>query len=240
LFGTALLLSSSIFLHTASAADGPVVLPIKSGAAEAVYVSGRMINEITPPFKNTKWITECKECVKKDDGKLYVSMNGNKFIQLILKDADKVYEETFSVTLITEKAMAGQHIVLKADIDMRSSSVSQEYKSNDYIDFLRELMRDVALDKLPRSFVTEQNPDKLLPTFQVGPVKLVNFQNKIGGSLIVEYFSLVNESDVTIDLQQRNFYQDGVKSISFRPNKVLSPGEKTVMYRVVEKKRQAR
>jgi hypothetical protein len=208
--------------------QGPATVRVSPGSSTYINVSSFMMNELIVPFEKPKLVqfldANSRASVQQDGSSIYVSTEGEEFIQLIVKDRDAPDAPGFSVTLIPVEDIPGQHIVIKPEGGLgEATSSAASLNTNDYEDMLRELMRDAARDVIPSGFTRDPAWDG--QTLQIGPVVAQATDRLIGTYFTIEYFRLTNTGASTVELVEPNFRRTGVRAISFVRDVLLAPGQ---------------
>lgn len=204
------------------------VVPVGAGASTYINVSARMMNEIVVPYANPRVVkflkASSKASIQQDGNSIYVSTGQEEFIQLIVKDADAPSAPGFSVTLIPVEDIPGQHVVLQTEGGASATAGSSEsLSSSDYVDMLRELVREAAREKLPEAY--QREGQWAGATLQVGPVIGRSLYRAIGSQFAVEYYELRNGGAIGVELVETNFATQGVRAIAFVDAVALAPGQ---------------
>lgn len=220
----------------------PIVLKMRPGVGESVNVSGLLMNEIVTPFEHPRVITDSAAEIKKDGDTLYVSMNGQEVAQLIIKDADSIYKDSFSLTLTSAPDLPGQHIDVRPAIELTRRKQKDDPVRGaalEHEDMVREYMRGVVMAEttsdiahLPEGMVKAEK--MALTGFQAGPVFARPKYQLNGVDVQVKVFEMRNQGQFRVELSESNFYQEGVKGVAFYPKTILAPGESTVLYIIAD------
>ncbi len=213
---------------TRSASTAPGVVTVGAGASTYINVSARMMNEIVVPFANPRVVkflrASSRASIQQDGNSIYVSTGNEEFIQLIVKDADAPTAAGFSVTLIPVEDIPGQHVVLRTEGGGSAAAGGGEsLTASDYVDLLRELMREAARETLPPAYSRDGGWGGA--TLQVGPVQGRSLYRAIGSQFVVEYYELRNAGAAGVELVETNFATKGVRAIAFMESVVLAPGQ---------------
>jgi len=205
---------------------------VGAGASTYINVSARMMNEIVVPYANPRVVKFLKPSsrasIQQDGNSIYVSTGQEEFIQLIVKDADSPTSPGFSVTLMPVEDIPGQHVVLQAEGGGSiTAGRGEALSSSDYVDMLRELVREAARETLPDAYAKETQWAG--ETLQVGPVMGRSLYRAIGPQFIVEYYELRNGGAMGVELVETNFASKGVRAIAFVDAVALAPGQASRM-----------
>ena len=214
-------------------ARSPRTVRLKDGVNEVVYLSTTMPNRIATPFSKPKVID-----VDAVDWKV---VGQDVYLIPKTKDATGVFitdeapgSSVASLTVIP-KEIIGQNILLALDKPAAPQLASaKEMKDNspDYMDQVRLMMKMVALGQTPPGFAeTPLNVgvarfDQLMVT----PVKQL-----AGQTLDLFIYRLDSMAKVPVELQESNFYQEGVRAVAFWPNLILLPRESTQIFILADK-----
>jgi hypothetical protein len=206
----------------------PGVVTVGAGASTYINVSARMMNEIVVPYANPRVVkflrASSRASIQQDGNSIYVSTGNEEFIQLIVKDADAPTAPGFSVTLIPVADIPGQHVVLRAEGGGTATAGSSEsLNAADYVDLLRELMREAARETLPPTY--QRDGGWSGATLQVGPILGRSLYRAIGTQFVVEYYELRNSGAAGVELVETNFATKGVRAIAFVDAVALAPGQ---------------
>ena len=206
----------------------PGVVTVAAGASTYLNVSARMMNEIVVPYANPRVVkflrASSRASIQQDGNSLYVSTGNEEFIQLIVKDADAPSAPGFSVTLLPVQDIPGQHVVLRAEGGGAATAGSGESRNAaDYVDLLRELMREAARETLPTTYVRDGGWSGA--TLQAGPIIGRSLYRAIGSQFVIEYYELRNSGAGGVELVETNFATKGVRAIAFVDAVALAPGQ---------------
>lgn len=207
----------------------PGVVTVGAGASTYINVSARMMNEIVVPFANPRVVkflrASSRASIQQDGNSIYVSTGNEEFIQLIVKDADAPTAAGFSVTLIPVEDIPGQHVVLRTEGggSAAAGGGGESLTASDYVDLLRELMREAARETLPPAYSRDGGWGGA--TLQVGPVQGRSLYRAIGSQFVVEYYELRNAGAAGVELVETNFATKGVRAIAFMDSVMLAPGQ---------------
>lgn len=205
----------------------PGVVTVGTGGSTFINVSAKMMNEVVVPYANPRVVKflkpSSKASIQQDGNSIYVSTGHEEFIQLIIKDGDAPTAPGFSVTLIPVEDIPGQHIVLRAEGSQDAGPSYDSLNAADYVDMLRELMREAARETLPPVYSRDAGWNGV--TLQVGPVTGRGLYRSVGNSFVVEYYELYNGGASGIELVETNFAQKGVRAVAFIDAVALAPGQ---------------
>lgn len=226
--------------QTASAQNGPNVLEVTAGNPEYVAISARMLNEVITPYSNPRLITFLPEgttaSIEEDGHSLYISPGDEEFVQVIIKDSEQSGAPGLNITFMPQEDIRAQTIILKAVVDESTGAMqtrNEELVTNDYVDLLRELMRDAVREVLPSGFTKDAQWNGY--RIQVGPIIGDPQKRAIGTDFAIEYYRLTNTSATTVELVEPNFKDEGVRAVAFIDYVVLAPGQTTGMVWVRER-----
>jgi hypothetical protein len=209
----------------------PGTVTVGTGGSTYINVSARMMNELVVPYVNPRIVKflrpSSKASIQQDGSSIYVSTGNEEFIQLIVKNADVPSVPGFSVTLIPVEDIPGQSVVLKTAGGEDAVSGGASLAAADYVDLVRELMREAARETLPGGYARDQQWGGA--SLLVGPVSGRSLYRAVGTHFAVEYFELVNTGATGVELVEPNFAQKGVRAIAFPDSVVLAPGQSARM-----------
>ena len=220
---------AAVASRATATATAPGVVTVGAGASTYINVSARMMNEIVVPFANPRVVkflrASSRASIQQDGNSIYVSTGNEEFIQLIVKDADAPTAAGFSVTLIPVEDIPGQHVVLRTEGggSAAAGGGGESLTASDYVDLLRELMREAARETLPPAYSRDGGWGGA--TLQVGPVQGRSLYRAIGSQFVVEYYELRNAGAAGVELVETNFATKGVRAIAFMDSVVLAPGQ---------------
>ena len=209
-------------------------MEVNLGEARYVNVSGTMLNEIVTPYSNPKLIKflsdDSSALIEEDGSSIYVATGDENFIQLIIKDGDVIGAPGINIALVPAADIRAQTIVLKPSVAGGAFPLtprSQQLRTNDYVDLIRELMRDAARNVLPTGFTRDSQWQG--GRIAAGPVIGKPLQRMVGTDFVIEYYSLTNTGATAVELTEPNFNIDGVRAIAFVDVVILAPGQTTKM-----------
>ena len=108
-----------------------------------------------------------------------------------------------------------------------ASKEASALNSSDYVDLLRELLRQGARDQIPDGYTKDANWHG--SRIQVGELVGEPAKRYLGNALALEFFVVKNTGPVAIELAEPNFVHNGVRAIAFVDKHILSPGGATRM-----------
>ena len=209
----------------------PGTVTVGTGGSTYINVSARMMNELVVPYVNPRIVRflkpSSKASIQQDGSSIYVSTGNEEFIQLIVKNADVPSAPGFSVTLIPVEDIPGQSVVLKTSGGEDAVGGGASLAVADYVDLVRELMREAARETLPGGYARDQQWGGA--SLLVGPISGRSLYRAVGAQFAVEYFELVNTGATGVELVEPNFAQKGVRAIAFPDSVVLAPGQSARM-----------
>jgi hypothetical protein len=135
-----------------------------------------------------------------------------------------------NIALVPSADIRAQTIVLKPTATGGAFPMtprSEQLRTNDYVDLIRELMRDAARNVLPHGYTTDSQWEG--GRLAVGPVVGNPMQRMVGTEFVIEYYQLTNTGASAVELTEPNFNIDGVRAIAFVDVVILAPGQSTTM-----------
>lgn len=215
-------------------AVGLSTLDVTLGKTKFINVSSRMANELITPYQNPQLIKFIREqtdaSISSSGSSIYVSTGSEEFVQLLIKNADAPAQPAISLVLLPAEDVEPQHIMLNpVGVAFGASKEDSDTKlgSANYVDMLRELIREAARDDVPQGYAKDPvwNGTKI----QVGTVVGEPSKRLVGNTLAVEYFVLQNTGASRVELVEQNFKMPGVRAIAFINEVLLAPGQATRM-----------
>lgn len=203
-----------------------------------VYVSQKMTNEIVTPFEDPLIIydEQTGSSVNKNRNIIYVDMDPNgDFLQLLIRDRSND-GPSINLFLMPQTDILGNAVTLEVEgVQSKSDAENhQTYTNMAYVDMLKELMRDAVLDRVGSGFTKDSSWLDGVP-FQIGNLMVRPTSIWKSGKLNIEKWTVINTSDQNVTLTEENFYQEGVRGVSFYPSLMLSVNEATTLFRIVDK-----
>jgi conjugal transfer pilus assembly protein TraK len=203
------------------------VVNFSEGQSSFVELSLKNLNLIKFPSSGIRVYTSSKLLdIKIDEGNVFV-----KFLEEGIVSPQEVFfvipsAGVFSMILIPKEIPAQTIIVnlLKEDI---SDALKWE-TSHSYVAGLKELIKNMYEERLPRGFaVKEVNEDKS----SWKEVRMVLKRIYSGATLQGEVYELTNISKEPVKFIENEFYEKGILAVSLDRHE-LKPGQKTELYLV--------
>lgn len=209
----------------------PVTLSTSLGMNEMIQVSNRLPNQITVPFTKPEVIdiSSIEYIVK--DNVIYLQPTGTEPVGIYIHDKDHPGAGSISLTLLP-RDLPGQNVYISVDNFNSSKAKEDIYAANDYIEYIKVVMRAVGKGQVPDSFVmTEMEKIKSV----MGPIAATSSKRLSGSSFDLFSYELQNTSENPITLSEQSFYQKRVRAVAFWPHILLTSGQKTTVWIMVGK-----
>jgi len=192
-----------LFCNGASASEsrdgsGSPTVDVTLGKTKFINISSRMVNELIVPYSNPKLIKFIREqsdaSIDKSGSSIYVSTGTEEFIQLLIKNGDAPEQPAISLVLLPAEDIEPQHIALNpvgvAFSTGKEEESSEMLGSENYVDMLRELIREAARDEVPQGYA--KDPGWSATQIKIGAIVGKPAKRLVGNALAVEYFLLQN------------------------------------------------
>jgi conjugal transfer pilus assembly protein TraK len=217
----------------ASEVLGLSVVNFSEGQSSFVELSLKNLNLIKFPSSGIRVYTSSKLLdIKIDEGNVFV-----KFLEEGMVAPQEVFfvipsSGVFSMILVP-KEIPAQTVIVKLPKEDISEALEWE-KSHSYISGLKELIKNMYEERIPRGFaLKEANEDKT----RWKEVKMVLKKVYLGATLQGEVYELTNVSKDPLRFTENEFYEKGILAVSIDRHE-LKPGEKTELYLVKKSRTQ--
>lgn len=215
---------------------------VRPGVNEILSISRGYMNRIVTPYSRPKVIATEEKAVTVKDNVLYVVTEEEAPLSLFITEGDS-QEEALSLTLIPQ-GIPGREITLRSPGNQVNQGtpnlVAEKWeKSQPYLSTIEELLRTLALGKIPTGYKFQSASDDSVPLCRQTGLN-ANFrtgQMLIGHNLTVYIGVLSNTTDRPIEFSEESCGNWDVAAVSAFPSHTISPGKKTEVY--VVKKRQS-
>lgn len=216
-------------------ASGSSTVDVTLGKPKFINLSSRMVNELIVPYSNPKLIKFIREqtdaSISSSGSSIYVSTGTEEFIQLLIKNGDAPEQPAISLVLLPAEDIEPQHIALNpvgaAFATGPEEESSDSLGSENYVDMLRELVREAARDDVPQGYA--KDPGWSETQLKIGAIVGDPAKRLVGNGLAIEYFLLRNTGPSRVELVEENFKAKGVRAIAFINEVLLAPGQATRM-----------
>ncbi|RYY74442.1 MAG: conjugal transfer protein TraK [Gammaproteobacteria bacterium] len=215
---------------------------IRPGVNEIISISKGYMNRIVTPYSEPKAMATQKGAVTVKDNVLYVITKDSSPLSVFITEGDS-QEEAISITLIPQEIPPREITLRNSGSQSQSTSqnlVAEKWeKAQPYLSTLEELLRTLALGKLPTGYKFQNAVEGELPRCRQAGLD-ANFlvgQMLTGHNLSVFIGVLTNTSDKPIEFSEASCGDWDVAAVSAFPSHTLQPGKKSEVY--VVRKRQS-
>jgi conjugal transfer pilus assembly protein TraK len=228
----------------------PQTLQVKPGINELMPIAVGHLNRLVMPFDNPV-VTTTSQATTSTKGKIvYVATADETPVTLYITPGDN-QDIALSLTLIPKRIPAREiHLSLDQETYKRltqwqrqnmTSSGQPANQEQDYITTLKQLFRDLGLQKTPAGFsLRDPNQSEQIHCHQ-DRVKIYTGQLLEGQELLI-FVGIARNTGVTpLEFDERACAstQDEVLAVAAWPKVVLGPGESTELYVAVRRKDEA-
>lgn len=218
------------------------VVNIRPGVNELLSVSRGYMNRIITPYSNPKVFATEEKAVTVKDNVLYVITESESPLSIFITEGDS-QDEAINITLIPEGIPSREITLRNSSIQSRQGTanlVAEHWeKSQPYLSTIEQLLRTLALGKVPTGYKFQSNVEGEIPVCRQAGLKanFISGQMLIGHNLSVYIGVLTNVTDKPIEFSEESCGDWDVAAVSAFPTHTLPPGKKTEVY--VVKKRQS-
>jgi conjugal transfer pilus assembly protein TraK len=230
----------------AATSVAPQTLQVKPGINELMPIAVGHLNRLVTPFDNPV-VTTTSQATTSTKGRIvYVATADETPVTLYITPGDN-QDIALSLTLIPKRIPA-REIHLRLDQEtykrltqwQRQNTTSSDKPANqeqDYITTLKQLFRDLGLQKTPAGFSLRDPSQSEQIQCHQGRVRIHTGQLLEGQELLI-FVGVARNTGVTpIEFDERSCAstQDEVLAVAAWPKGVLGPGESTELYVAVRR-----
>jgi conjugal transfer pilus assembly protein TraK len=228
----------------------PQTLQVKPGINELMPIAVGHLNRLVTPFDNPV-VTTTSQATTSTKGKIvYVATADETPVTLYITPGDN-QDIALSLTLIPKRIPAREiHLSLDQETYKRltqwqrqntTSSDKPPNQEQDYITTLKQLFRDLGLQKTPAGFSLRDPSQSEQIHCHQDRVKIHTGQLLEGQDLLIYVGVARNTGVIPIEFDERACAstQDEVLAVAAWPKVVLGPGESTELYVAVRRKDEA-
>jgi conjugal transfer pilus assembly protein TraK len=234
----------------AATSVAPQALQVKPGINELMPIAVGHLNRLVTPFDNPV-VTTTSQATTRTQGKIvYVATADETPVTLYITPGDN-QDIALSLTLIPKRIPAREiHLSLDQETYKRLTQWQQKTKDSsgqsvnqeqDYITTLKQLFRDLGLQKTPAGFSLRDPSQTEQIQCHQDRVRIRTGQLLEGQDLLI-FVGVARNTGVTpIEFDERACAstQDEVLAVAAWPKVVLGPGESTELYVAVRRKDEA-
>ncbi|MDD5056530.1 MAG: type-F conjugative transfer system secretin TraK [Sideroxydans sp.] len=202
------------------------VVPVGNDGTRVVLLSKVFTNRISTPFSAPRVIDSSNVDIKQDGSSIFVSPKTTDPFAIYVTGSEPG-DQVISLTLIP-KDIPAQTIVLQAD----TTTVVRQQKTESYTQQLVDLLRRVALGKVPDGFSEGRMPNAVAIN---GELSITPKSRYSGSWMDIYRYTILNNSKETVELSETSFYRKGVRAVAIYPNLTLRSGDTTDVYVVADK-----
>jgi conjugal transfer pilus assembly protein TraK len=231
----------------AATSVAPQTLQVKPGINELMPIAVGHLNRLVTPFDNPV-VTTTSQATTSTQGKIvYVATADETPVTLYITPGDN-QDIALSLTLIPKRIPAREiHLSLDQETYKRLTQWQQRTKDSsdkpanqeqNYITTLKQLFRDLGLQKTPAGFsLRDPSQTEQIHCYQ-DRVRIRTGQLLEGQDLLIFVGVARNTGVVPIEFDERACAstQDEVLAVAAWPKVVLGPGESTELYVAVRRK----
>jgi conjugal transfer pilus assembly protein TraK len=234
----------------AATSVAPQTLQVKPGINELMPIAVGHLNRLVTPFDNPV-VTTTSQATTSTKGKIvYVATADETPVTLYITPGDN-QDIALSLTLIPKRIPAREiHLSLDQETYkrltqwQRQSTTSSDKPANqeqDYITTLKQLFRDLGLQKTPAGFSLRDPSQSEQIQCHQDRLRIRTGQLLEGQELLIFVGIARNTGVIPIEFDERACAstQDEVLAVAAWPKVVLGPGESTELYVAVRRKDEA-
>jgi conjugal transfer pilus assembly protein TraK len=234
----------------AATSVAPQTLQVKPGINELMPIAVGHLNRLVTPFDNPV-VTTTSQATTRTQGKIvYVATADETPVTLYITPGDN-QDIALSLTLIPKRIPAREiHLSLDQETYKRLTQWQQKTKDSsgqsvnqeqDYITTLKQLFRDLGLQKTPAGYSLRDPSQTEQIQCHQDRVRIRTGQLLEGQDLLIFVGVARNTGVIPIEFDERACAatQDEVLAVAAWPKVVLGPGESTELYVAVRRKDEA-
>jgi conjugal transfer pilus assembly protein TraK len=234
----------------AATSVAPQTLQVKPGINELMPIAVGHLNRLVTPFDNPV-VTTTSQATTSTKGRIvYVATADETPVTLYITPGDN-QDIALSLTLIPKRIPAREiHLSLDQETYKRLTQWQQRTKDSsgqpanqeqDYITTLKQLFRDLGLQKTPAGFSLRDPSQTEQIQCHQDRVRIRTGQLLEGQELLIFVGVARNTGVIPIEFDERACAatQDEVLAVAAWPKVVLRPGESTELYVAVRRKNEA-
>lgn len=220
---------------------------VSSGTNSLIPISKNQINRLVTPFEDPQIQTVSQADISTKDNVIYVTTDSDQPVTMFVTPAD---DESVAISLtllpqaippiqanliVVQGPQPGGATGAASATAAYSGQARKWERSQPYMDTVRELMRDLALGKLPRgySFGALKSGDKIPSCAQPGlSFDFSKSQLIMGHDLRVYVAVAENISARTLEFDHGACTHPNRAAIASWPDEILEPGQKTEVFLV--------
>lgn len=202
------------------------VVSVGNEGTRMVMLSKVFPNRISTPFSAPRVIDSSNVDIKQDGSNIFVSPKTTDPFVIYITGSEPG-DQVISLTLIP-KDIPAQTIVLQVD----TTAVVRQQKTESYTQQLIELLRLVAAGKAPEGFSEGRMPNAIAIN---GELSITPKSRYSGSWMDIYRYSVLNNGKEMAELSETSFYRKGVRAVAIYPNLTLRPGDTTDVYVVADK-----
>jgi conjugal transfer pilus assembly protein TraK len=231
----------------AATSVAPQTLQVKPGINELMPIAVGHLNRLVTPFDNPV-VTTTSQATTSTKGKIvYVATADETPVTLYITPGDN-QDIALSLTLIPKRIPAREiHLSLDQETYKRLTQWQRQTKDSsdkppnqeqDYITTLKQLFRDLGLQKTPAGFSLRDPSQTEQIQCHQDRVRIRTGQLLEGPELLIFVGVAYNTGVIPIEFDERacDSTQDEVLAVAAWPKVVLGPGESTELYVAVRRK----
>jgi conjugal transfer pilus assembly protein TraK len=233
--------------HQAATSVAPQTLQVKPGINELMPIAVGHLNRLVTPFDNPV-VTTTSQATTSTKGRIvYVATADETPVTLYITPGDN-QDIALSLTLIPKRIPAREiHLSLDQETYKRLTQWQRQTKDSsgqpanqeqDYITTLKQLFRDLGLQKTPAGFSLRDPSQSEQIHCHQDRVRIHTGQLLEGQDLLIFVGVARNTGVIPIEFDERACasIQDEVLAVAAWPKVVLGPGESTELYVAVRRK----
>lgn len=217
-----------------------VVLP---GTTEIVRIARMFPNRFVTPFENAEVVTTDENLTHDGvGGAVILATTSDRPVGIFIQDRDS--DRAISLVLVPED-IPQRDIRLVLDEswgqpqmrnqDAVNASAEVPSAQMDYVEFIKNTMRDLATGQIPAGHALSVVQQELVPACQMPGLRLQLGQMLEGPRSRIAVYTASNPTNSTHSVQEAGCYRQGVLAVSAFPRPVLEPGQETEVYVVLRK-----
>lgn len=209
------------------------VISVRPDRTEVVYISKNFPNRIATPFSVPKMIgADIQDLVTQVGSSLYVQPGVQNPLGVFITGSSPG-DPVISITLVP-KDMPQQTVSLLLDstTDAGKRPKSKDGSGDSYTNRLVNLLREVASGRAPAGFSEGALPNAI---GRMGNLLVMPEMRYSGHDMDIFKYRIENKGPSALEINEADFYQEGVLAVSAFPNVRLNPGGATFVFIVADK-----
>ncbi len=220
--------------------DDRTTLEMSPGVNEIVPIAVSHLNRLVTPFEDPIITSSNNATYEIRENVIYIGTETTSPVTLYITESGSE-DAALSLTLIPQKIPPRQFSIRIKNasgigIPLQSKKAKNWETSQPYLITLENLLRDLALGKVPAGYSFLDKPDGVMPQCRQNGIDVKFGLQTVAGHYFTVHIGLAqNNTTEVIEFDEDACSDWDIAAVSAFPNLVLQPGQKTEVY-VVQKR----